>query len=87
MTLIYFIGFTFVIRIKNPIQGNIRKDNFKDVWENKYKEFRTKERTKCEECSKCFYWDECLGGAFHTWDFEKQVQNKCPYKMLHHADH
>lgn len=71
-----------VPRIKNLIQGNIRTDNFKDVWDNKYKEFRKKDRTKSEECSKCEYWEYCLGGAYHTWNFEKNVQNKCTYNMI-----
>lgn len=71
-----------VPRIKSLVQGNIREDNFKDVWDNKYKEFRNKERTKCEECAECEWWEECLGGSLHTWNFEKHVQNKCPYKML-----
>lgn len=71
-----------VKRLPNLIQGNVRKDNFKEVWEKKYKQFRTKERTCNSECKECENWDYCLGGAFHTWDFEKNVQNKCPYKML-----
>jgi len=71
-----------VPRISKLIQGNINKDNFKEVWDNKYKEFRTKDRTKCNECENCSYWDFCLGGAFHTWNFEENIQNKCPYKMM-----
>lgn len=71
-----------VPRVKRFIQGNIRVDNFKDVWDNKYKEFRDENRTKCEECGKCEYWEYCLGGAFHTWNFEKNVQNKCTYNMI-----
>lgn len=71
-----------VPRIKRFIQGNIRTDNFKEVWDNKYKEFRLKDRTKCEECSKCEQWEFCLGGAFHTWNFTNNVQNKCTYNML-----
>lgn len=72
-----------VKRMPNLIQGNIRNDNFKYVWENKYKEFRDKNRTNCEECSKCKYWDNCLGGAYHTWNFEENKQNKCVYNMLY----
>ena len=72
-----------VPRIQRLIQGNIKVDNFKDVWENKYKEFRDKNRTKCDECSACDSWEYCLGGAYHTWDFEENVQNKCPYKMIY----
>ena len=71
-----------VPRIKSLIQGNIRTDNFKQVWDNKYKEFRDKERTKCEECEKCEYWNYCLGGAYHTWNFNENKQNKCPYNMI-----
>jgi len=71
-----------VPRIKRFIQGNIRTDNFKDVWDNKYQEFRNKDRTKCEECGKCEWWEYCLGGAFHTWNFNENKQNKCTYKMI-----
>lgn len=72
-----------VPRIGRLIQGNIKTDNFKEVWENKYKEFRIENRTKCEECEKCEYWNFCLGGSYHTWDFEKNRQNKCPYNMMY----
>lgn len=72
-----------VPRIKSLIQGNIRTDNFKDVWDNKYKEFRTMDRTKCDKCKKCEYWNYCLGGAYHTWNFAKNEQNKCTYNMIY----
>lgn len=71
-----------VPRIKRLIQGNIKTDNFKDIWNNKYKEFRTKDRTKCDKCKKCEYWDYCLGGAYHTWNFTDNEQNKCTYNMI-----
>ena len=71
-----------VPRIKSLIQGNIKTDNFKDIWNNKYKEFRTKDRTKCDKCEKCEYWDYCLGGAYHTWNFTDNEQNKCTYNMI-----
>ena len=71
-----------VPRIKSLIQGNIRTDNFKDVWYNKYREFRTENRTNSSECEKCKHWEFCMGGAYHTWDFEKGMQKKCVYKIL-----
>lgn len=71
-----------VPRINRLIQGNIKRDNFKEVWDNKYKEFREKDRTKCEKCGKCEYWDYCLGGAYHTWNFSDNTQNKCTYEMI-----
>lgn len=75
-----------VPRIKRLIQGNIRTDNFKEVWDNKYKEFRAKDRTKCETCEQCEYWNFCLGGAYHTWNFEENKQNKCPYRMIYRKE-
>lgn len=71
-----------VPRIKRLIQGNIRIDNFKDIWEKKYKEFREKNRMKCNMCEKCEYWEACLGGAYHTWNFDKKSQNRCIYNLL-----
>ena len=71
-----------VPRIKKYIQGNIKVDNFKEVWNNRYKEFRTKDRTKCDKCKKCEVWDYCLGGAYHTWNFEENKQNRCIYEMI-----
>jgi radical SAM protein with 4Fe4S-binding SPASM domain len=75
-----------VPRIKRLIQGNIKTDRFSDVWENKYKEFRKKDRTKCDKCSNCEYWEYCLGGAFHTWNFDKNIQNKCVYNMMYKGE-
>lgn len=74
-----------VPRKKELIQGNIKKENFKNIWDNKYKQFRNKNRTKCDICEKCEHWEFCLGGALHTWDFEDNVQNKCPYKMINES--
>jgi radical SAM protein with 4Fe4S-binding SPASM domain len=72
-----------VPRIKKLMQGNIRTDNFADIWNNKYKEFRTTDRTKCDKCYMCEYWNFCLGWAFHTWNFEENKQNKCMYNILY----
>ena len=75
-----------VPRIDSFIQGNIKNDNFKNIWNNKYKEFRNKNRTKSEKCSKCEHWEYCLGGAFHTWDFISNKQNKCVYNEINKVE-
>jgi len=71
-----------VPRNKVLIQGNIRKDNFVDIWENKYQTFRDKNRTKCKKCSDCNNWDECLGNGYHLWDQEKKETRLCHLEML-----
>ncbi len=66
-----------VPRRKELIQGNVRKDNFVDVWENKFQAFRNEYRTCNETCLKCDHWNYCGGDAFHTWDFDKQEPGIC----------
>lgn len=63
------------------VQGNIRTDNLKDVWENKFEVFRTDYR-KTGECSKCKQYKYCAGDSFHTWNFDKMEPNICMYKIL-----
>lgn len=59
------------------IQGNIKKDNFVEIWENKFKIFRNNDRIKNDKCKNCSNWKYCLGDSFHTFDFEKMRPNFC----------
>lgn len=59
------------------VQGNILKDNFKDVWQNKFKIFRTNLsecNSKCRSCEECEF---CHGGAYHSWDYDKKEPIVC----------
>lgn len=64
------------------IQGNIKRDNFVDVWENKFQLFRSDERLKCDKCNKCSKWKYCLGDSFHTFNFDDRVPNFCIKDIL-----
>lgn len=59
------------------IQGNIKIDNFVDVWENKFEQFRSDDRLKCDKCNKCKKWKYCLGDSFHTFNFDDRKPNFC----------
>lgn len=59
------------------IQGNIRKDNFYDVWKNKFEIFRKPKANKCSTCKNCKYINECDGGGFHTWNFDEERPMLC----------
>jgi len=71
-----------VLRRKEFIQGNIKTDNFVDVWENKFKIFRTENRTKCSKCEKCSNWKYCCGDSFHTFNFDEGKPNFCIKDVL-----
>jgi len=64
------------------IQGNVRRDSFVEVWNNKFKEFRNLKRTSCKKCEKCVWWDECLGGSFHLWDFKNNKPKMCHVELI-----
>jgi len=71
-----------VERRKEFVQGNIKTDNFVDVWENRFKIFRTETRTKCSKCKSCSSWKYCCGDSFHTWNFDENKPNFCIKKVL-----
>ena len=62
---------------KELIQGNIRLDNFVDVWENGFQFFRDNESRHIGRCSKCKYYSSCKSDSLHTWDYEKQEPSFC----------
>lgn len=62
------------------VQGNVKKDRFSDVWNNKFSQFRNKDRTECDKCKKCEHWEDCLGGAFHAWDFNNKKPKFCYFE-------
>ena len=64
-------------RIEKLIQGNIRRDKFLDVWENKYEPYRSLYRTCNSKCKKCDYFKLCGGDSFHTWNFDDNKPKFC----------
>lgn len=46
-------------------QGNIYRDRFSDVWQNRFSLMRDRRWMKRDECSSCKAWDWCAGGPFH----------------------
>lgn len=49
----------------NFIQGNIYKDDFMDVWNNRYTKFRDRSWAKTGECADCQHFDHCKGNGMH----------------------
>lgn len=63
------------------VQGNIRTDRLKDIWEGKFEIFRTDYR-KIGQCAGCKQYKYCAGDSFHTWNFDRMEPDLCMYKML-----
>lgn len=73
-------------RREELVQGNISCDDFIDVWEHRFKEFREDRSVCSSECSECPQRKNCGGDSMHTWDFENKKPKICLYKMLKGED-
>ena len=49
-------------------QGHIYKDDFIDVWENRYQPYRDRSWMKTGECADCKYFRYCQGNGMHLRD-------------------
>ena len=62
---------------KELVQGNIRTDNFMDVWLNRFRIFRRDRTAGCSRCVSCPERFVCGGDSTHTWDFEHNKPLLC----------
>ena len=66
----------------NLIQGNIKKDDFHNIWINGFSEFRQRRDKMNSTCAMCSDADYCRGDSAHTWDYEKDVPKCCLKKFI-----
>lgn len=66
----------------NFSQGNIYKDDFMDVWENRFQPFRNREWMKKGSCADCGFFRYCEGNGMHLRD-DKGELLFCHFKRLH----
>ena len=59
------------------VQGNIRTDDFMDVWKNGFKAFRGDRTAACSSCMECSERYICGGDSAHTWDYENSRPLLC----------
>ncbi|MBQ9463606.1 MAG: TIGR04133 family radical SAM/SPASM protein [Bacteroidales bacterium] len=54
-------------------QGNIYNDDFVDVWENRFRDFRDHSVFRNGRCENCKYWKWCRGNGMHLRDEQGQL--------------
>lgn len=59
------------------VQGNIRTDDFRDVWYHRFEPFRHDRTMNCEKCSDCSERYLCGGDSAHTWDYGRNKPMLC----------
>lgn len=63
-------------------QGNIYKDNFYEVWQNKFQPFRNREWARRGMCKDCKAFKNCLGNGMHNWHDDCQEVINCHYQKI-----
>ena len=63
------------------IQGNIYRDDFMDVWENRFEKYRDHSWMRTGKCAECKVWKHCLGNGMHLRDSGGNLLF-CNYEML-----
>lgn len=46
-------------------QGNIYRDDFIEVWKNRFQPYRDRSWAKTGKCGECKWWRYCQGGGMH----------------------
>lgn len=63
------------------VQGSIREDDFIDVWENRFRPFRTDRTARSAVCRACEHREICMGDSAHTWNYDRDEPNYCVVKL------
>jgi radical SAM enzyme (rSAM/lipoprotein system) len=70
----------------NFIQGNIYKDNFARVWQERYRVFRDKSWTKTGICAECSFYKYCEGNGMHLRNEKTGELLFCHLKRIEEGD-
>lgn len=64
-------------------QGDILKERFSEVWNNKYQDFRDRSWTrKLGPCQYCDKFKICKGGAMHLYEDKSTPTARCFHEMI-----
>ena len=64
-------------------QGNIYRDDFWDVWQNRFQVMRDRSWTKKDQCKDCKVWRYCEGSGLHLYDDQGKLLT-CHYNRIIH---
>jgi radical SAM protein with 4Fe4S-binding SPASM domain len=68
---------------RSLVQGNIRTDRLKDVWEGRFQPFRDRSwMRRAADCAACAQFPQCRGNSMHLWDTELGGPKMCHHHML-----
>jgi radical SAM enzyme (rSAM/lipoprotein system) len=67
---------------RSLVQGNVRSDDFLQVWESRFERFRDRSWMQTGDCVGCAEWGRCLGNSLHLWDDEAGRTALCHLRSI-----
>jgi radical SAM protein with 4Fe4S-binding SPASM domain len=68
---------------RKMVQGNIRQDDFFEVWKDRFEKYRKRNWMRTGECVGCREFKRCQGNSMHLWDFETNRTALCTCQHAH----
>lgn len=68
------------------VQGDIKQERFRDVWENRYHNLRDRSWTRRGICGDCDAYRRCGGGSMHLYEDTEAPLTRCLYQMARAAE-
>lgn len=68
---------------RDLVQGNIRQDNFAEVWDQRFQKFRDRSWMRQGPCKDCGEWNRCQGNSMHLWSPEQGQTARCFAQAVH----
>jgi radical SAM protein with 4Fe4S-binding SPASM domain len=62
------------------LQGDVRTERFRDVWESRYQLFRDRSWTRKGNCASCEQFRRCRGGSLHLYESPDALATRCLFK-------
>jgi radical SAM protein with 4Fe4S-binding SPASM domain len=63
------------------VQGDIRRERLRDVWEQRYQVLRDRSWTRRGRCAGCVHYERCGGGAMHLYAKPGEEILRCLYDL------
>ncbi len=63
------------------VQGDIRRERFSEIWNQRYQALRDRGWTRKGECARCGEFRRCQGGALHLYPTPQHESLRCLYLM------
>lgn len=65
------------------IQGNIYRDDFVDVWQNRFQKYRSRDWMHTGQCADCNMWRYCQGNGMHLRNGDGSLLQCHLERLLH----